>query len=139
MYKDGTLVILVTDYKLALDAVIKPEKTISKLRGISMIRSKAPVARFTMTGAATEKVLCLKKGMEIVNLCAAIEGSSKAYNDFLGIKSQNLKDVNDLLQHVSLPESVTFYQNIKANETDEENMLKESDKCLSEKVKLTIH
>lgn len=120
MCEDGTLVIPVTDYKLALDAVIKPVKNISKLRGISMIRGKVPVGRFTMTGAATEKMLCLKKGMKIPNLVAVIEGSSKAYNDFLGIKPQKLKDVNDLLQHVSLPGSVTFYQNIKANETDEE-------------------
>lgn len=66
------------------------------------------VGRFEMTGAATENIFCLKQGMKIASLCAAIESSPKEYNDFLGIKPQKLKDVIDLLQHVSLPESITF-------------------------------
>ena len=121
-----------------MDAVIKPVKSISKLRGINVVRAKIPVGRFTMIEAATEKTLCFKKGMKIANLCVAVEGSSKAYNGFLGVKPQKLTDSNDILQHVTLTESVKFYQNIEAKEIDEENTLKESDQSLSEEMTLTI-
>ena len=116
MEPDGTPVVRVHDYKTAYNPLIKAPTGISTIRGLLFKRGQIPLSRLSMTGDCRENVNILKRGVKLASLKVARREVQHAYRDFLPIKSAKLHDVQALLKHIHIPDSVTFYQHLTAIE-----------------------
>lgn len=115
MQDDGTPVVKVLDVKSAFEPLITGVTSISKLRCIAARRGEAVKTRQTMTGICSEKVGILKRGTNIASLKLAFDQATPAYDSYLAIKDAKVKDVKSLLIHVFLPDSVTFYNELRSD------------------------
>ena len=81
-----------------------------------------------MTGDCLTPVSLLKRGKKINSVITITQFSQipDAYVDFLPIKAAKLKDVEDLLKHVTLSPDVAFYRKLRFSEdngeSDEEDL-----------------
>jgi len=116
MEPEGTPIVRVHDYKTAYNLLIKAPTGISTIRGLLFKRDQIPLSRLSMTGDCWENVNILKRVIEQAPLNVARREVLHSYRDFLPIKSANLHDVQVLLNHIHIPDSVTFYQHLTAIE-----------------------
>ena len=118
MQHDGTPVIPVFDYEGAFDPMLRAPKGIATIRRLKFLRGSVPNCRYSMTGGCDTEITFLKRGQKVKSLVSALNPLllRRAYQSFLPIKAAKLADVNQLLQFVFLPESVTFYSGLTSDE-----------------------
>ena len=116
MFGDGTPIVKVNDYKKAFDQVLRPPSGISGIRGLLLRRDKEPRCLYAMTVDCLTSITILKRGKKISSLVSAMTNVQAAYCRYLPIKAAKLKDVLDLLKHVSFSENVTFYSHLEGHE-----------------------
>ena len=120
---DHTPIVTVKNYKKAFDPLLKAPTGISSLRGMLFRRKHRPSCRYVMTGTCSTAFQLLKRGKRVENLIASISSSRllRAYHTYLPIKQAKLNDVFQLLQHVFLPEEVTFYSKLRCSQSNSEH------------------
>ena len=116
MLDDSTPIVKVKDYKKAFDQVLRLPSGISGIRGLLFQRGKEPTCRYAMTTDCLTSVTILKRGKKMSSLVSAKANVQAAYCRYLPIKASMLRDVLDLLKHVSLTENVTFYSHLEGHE-----------------------
>jgi len=120
---DSTPIVTVKDYKKAFDPLLKAPTGISSLRGMLFRRRHRPSCRYVMTGTCSTPFQLLKRGNKVESLMASISSRRllRAFHTYLPIKQAKLNDVHQLLQHVFLPEDVTFYSILRCSQNTSEN------------------
>ena len=75
-----------------------------------------------MTGTCSTAFQLLKRGKKVESLTASMSSSRllRAYHTYLPIKQAKL-NIFQLLQHVFLPEGVTFYSELRCSPSMSEN------------------
>ena len=116
MLDDSTPIVKAKDYKKAFDQVLRPPSGISGIRGLLFQRGKEPTCRYAMTTDCLTSVTILKRGKKMSSLVSAKANVQAAYCRYLPIKASKLRDVLDLLKHVSLTKNVTFYSHLEGHE-----------------------
>ena len=74
------------------------------------------MCRYAMTADCLTSVTILKRVKKTSSLVSAMTNVQAAYCRYLPIKAAKLRDVLDLLKHVSLTEKVTFYSHLEGHE-----------------------
>ena len=122
MLPDGTAVFKVKYYKAAYESFLRAPNGISAIRGLLFRRGATPLSRTSMTGDCLTPFTLLKRGKKVSSIVALTQHAQipYAYLDFLPIKAAKLKDVKDLLRHVTLSSDVVFYSNLRSREDNEE-------------------
>ena len=123
MLPDGNAVIKIKDYKAAYEPFLRAPIGISAIRGLLFKRGANPLSCTSMTGDCLTPVSFLKRGKKINSVITMTQLAQipYAYVDFLPIKAAKLKDVEDLLKHVTLSPDVTFYRKLRSSEDDGES------------------
>ena len=114
MIDNGTPVVKAKNYKGTF--YLRAPNAISAIRGILFKLGKGPLCRYSMTEECHIPLICLKCGSKMRSLISKSRSTNlyNAYSTFLPIKEAKLKDVCDLLQHVTVPAEMTFYANLRA-------------------------
>ena len=123
MLPDGNAVIKVKDYKAAHEPFLRAPSGISAIQGLLFKRGANPLSRKSMTGDCLTPVSLLKRGKKInfVITMTQLSQIPDVYVDFLPIKAAKLKDVEDLLKHVTLSPDVAFYRKQSSSEDNGES------------------
>jgi hypothetical protein len=117
MQNDGTPVVDAYNFKEALDPIIRPIPNLARLGGAIFGRGTLPKVRETMSIMVTYTTTrtILKKGQKSSVLQHVME-NLKLNAAFRPIKREKLQDVRHLLQHIVIPETVTFYDALYASD-----------------------
>ena len=75
------------------------------------------MCRYELTADCLTSVTILKKGKKMSSLVSAMANVQAAYCRYMPIKAVKLRDVLDLLKHVSLTENLTFHLEGHENNT----------------------
>ena len=116
MLDDGTPIVKVKDYNKTFDQVLRPPSGISGIGGLLLQQGKEPMCRYVMTADCLTSVTILKRGKKMSSLVSAMANFLAAYRWYLPVKAAKLRDVLDLLKHVSLTENITFYSHLESHE-----------------------
>ena len=74
------------------------------------------MCRYAVTADCLTSVTILKRGKRMSSLVSAMANVQAAYSGYLPIKAAKLRNVLDLLKHVTLTENVTFYSHLEGHE-----------------------
>jgi hypothetical protein len=116
MQDDGTPVVDAYKFRDALDPLIRPIPNLARLGGAIFGRGTLPKVRETMSTMVTYTTAILKKGQKSNVLQHVMENLNKRNAAFRPIKREELQDVRHLLQHIVIPETVTFYDALYASD-----------------------
>ena len=114
LQNDGTPVVIVKNYKSALEPLFLSRIPIANIRRIEFRRGIEPQIQIDHRDGLNDSLRMFKRTINAEHLLVAFNTANDCYppGQFLSVAENSAEAVHDLLRFVDLPNSVTFYESV---------------------------